>query len=199
MRESNENIVGLHAARGCQGTAQASEGIYESFTDIILVQRAEIPQMLICHRYPREDEHYKTPFVGRKMRRGNENIVGLHAARGCRGAVQASRVCIKRLPTVYVCRELEKHKCWAVIADPGTINTTLLRSSAGNCVRATKILLVYTPREGAVTLYKHSKVCIKRFPKRCWCRELRNTNIGRPSLPTLNSTLRNSVRRPENA
>ena len=83
MRRSNENIVGLHAARGCRGAVQAFNSIYDSLTDVILVQEAKITQKLIHHRHPRENENYKTSFVVRKMREGIENIVGLHATRGC--------------------------------------------------------------------------------------------------------------------
>ena len=98
MREGNENIVGLHAARGCRGAVQASKAMYQAFFDTVLVQGAEKTDMVGDHHYPRGINHYKTPFVGRKMRKGNENIVGLHAGRGCRGAVQAL---VERLPTQY--------------------------------------------------------------------------------------------------
>ena len=60
------------------------------FTDTVLVEGTEKTQTLGVHRYLRDNQHYKTPFVGRKMRKGNENIVDFHAARGSRGAVQAS-------------------------------------------------------------------------------------------------------------
>ena len=60
------------------------------FADTILAQGDEKAQTLGGHRYPRDNQPYKTPFVGRKMRKGNENIVDFHAARGSRGAVQAS-------------------------------------------------------------------------------------------------------------
>ena len=83
MRDGNENTVGLHAARGCRGAVQAFNSIYDSLTDVILVQEAKITQKLIHHRHPRENENYKTSFVVRKMREGIENIVGLHATRGC--------------------------------------------------------------------------------------------------------------------
>ena len=91
MREGSENIVGLHAARGCRGAAQASKGMSQAFADTVLVEGAEKTERLGGHHYPRGIHHYKTPFVGRKRRKGNGNIVGLNAARGCRGAVQASK------------------------------------------------------------------------------------------------------------
>ena len=87
MREGNENIVVLHDARGCRGAVQASKGMYEAFADPVLVQETAKTQILIGRRYPRDSQHYKTPVVGRKMRKGSENNVGLHATRGCRGAV----------------------------------------------------------------------------------------------------------------
>ena len=81
------------------------------------------------------------------------------------------RVCKKRLPTLYWWREPKNHKRWVAIAILATINTTILRSSAVKCVTVTKILLVYTPREGAGALYKHPRVCMNRLPTLYWCKE----------------------------
>ena len=143
MRKGNENIVGLHAGRGCRGAVQASKGTYEEFTDTMLVHGAEKTQTLGGHCYPCNNEHHTTPFDGRKMRKGNDNIVGLHGARGCRGAVQASK------------------GMYEAFAD-----TILV--SAVKCGKITTRLLVYAPREGGGALYKHSTVFVERLPTQYW-------------------------------
>ena len=109
----------------------------------MLVHGAEKPQTLGGHCYPRNNEHHTTPFDGRKMRKGNDNIVGLHGARGCRGAVQASK------------------GMYEAFAD-----TVLV--SAVKCGKITTILLVYAPREGGGALYKHSTVFVERLPTQYW-------------------------------
>ena len=144
MREGTENIVGLHAARGCRCAVQASKGMYQAFTDTVMVQGAEKTQMLGGHRLPRDNQHYKTPFDGRKMRRSNENIVGLDAA-SAEALYKHSRTFMISLTDIILVQKAEITQILIRHRYPREMKTTKPRSSSVKCVRATEILLVNTP------------------------------------------------------